>query len=151
MKNTIKLFLVSLLIVISILSCSSKKEENVNSLVIYTPATRFFIDRLVEEFNKKNPDINVEIIIAGTAEIIKRIEAEKNDPLGDIFFAANENILKYNSELFQEYVTTNYDNIYEDYRSKEKYITGFMLSPSVLIINTNLSEFKFNLLQYIFK
>ena len=138
MKNTIKLFLVSLLIVMSILSCSSKKNENVNSLVIYTPATRFFIDRLVEEFNKKNPDINVEIIIAGTAEIIKRIEAEKNDPLGDIFFAANENILKYNSKLFEEYVTTNYDNIYEDYRSKEKYITGFMLSPSVLIVNTNL-------------
>ena len=48
MKNTIKLFLVSLLIVMSILSCSSKKNENVNSLVIYTPATRFFIDRLVE-------------------------------------------------------------------------------------------------------
>ena len=137
MNNIIKLFLISLLMVISIFSCS-KKEENTNSLVIYTPATRFFIDRLVEDFKQKNPDINVEIIIAGTAEIIKRIDAEKNDPLGDIFFAANENILKYNSNLFEEYVSTNADNIYDDYRSKEKYITGFMLSPSVLIINTNL-------------
>lgn len=135
MKKIIFLFLASLLVFIS--SCS-KKEENTNNLVIYTPATRFFIDRLVEDFNKKNPDINVEIIIAGTAEIIKRIEAEKNDPLGDIFFAANENILKYNSALFEEYVSTNADNIYDNYRSKEKYITGFMLSPSVLIINTNL-------------
>ena len=133
MKKVILLILV----VIFVFSCS-KKEENTNSLVIYTPATRFFIDRLVEDFKQKNPDINVEIIIAGTAEIIKRIEAEKTDPLGDVFFAANENILKYNSDLFEEYVSTNADNIYEDYRSKEKYITGFMLSPSVLIVNTNL-------------
>ncbi|MEI0489044.1 ABC transporter substrate-binding protein [Brachyspira pulli] len=137
MKKIIILFLLSLTTMVSIFSCS-KKEENTNSLVIYTPATRFFIDRLVEDFKQKNPDINVEIIIAGTAEIIKRIDAEKNDPLGDIFFAANENILKYNSNLFEEYVSTNADNIYDDYRSKEKYITGFMLSPSVLIINTNL-------------
>ncbi|MEI0516459.1 extracellular solute-binding protein [Brachyspira murdochii] len=135
MKKVILLFLISIIIFAS--SCS-KKEDNQNSLVIYTPATRFFIDRLAEDFKQKNPDINVEIIIAGTAEIIKRIEAEKNDPLGDIFFAANENILKYNSSLFEEYVSTNADNIYDDYRSKEKYITGFMLSPSVLIINTNL-------------
>lgn len=137
MKKIIILFLLSLTTMVSIFSCS-KKEENTNSLVIYTPATRFFIDRLVEDFKQKNPDINVEIIIAGTAEIIKRIDAEKNDPLGDIFFAANENILKYNSNLFEEYVSTNADNIYDDYRSKEKYITGFMLSPSVLIVNTNL-------------
>ena len=137
MKKIIILFLLSLTTIVSIFSCS-KKEENTNSLVIYTPATRFFIDRLVEDFKQKNPDINVEIIIAGTAEIIKRIDAEKNDPLGDIFFAANENILKYNSNLFEEYVSTNADNIYDDYRSKEKYITGFMLSPSVLIVNTNL-------------
>ena len=135
MKKIILLFFV--LTMIFAASCS-KKEDNKNSLVIYTPATRFFIDRLAEDFKQKNPDINVEIIIAGTAEIIKRIEAEKNDPLGDIFFAANENILKYNSSLFEEYVSTNADNIYDDYRSKEKYITGFMLSPSVLIINTNL-------------
>ena len=137
MKKIIIFALLSLTIMISIFSCS-KKEENTNSLVIYTPATRFFIDRLVEDFKQKNPDINVEIIIAGTAEIIKRIDAEKNNPLGDIFFAANENILKYNSALFEEYVSTNADNIYDDYRSKEKYITGFMLSPSVLIVNTNL-------------
>ena len=135
MKKIILLFFV--LTMIFAASCS-KKEDNKNSLVIYTPATRFFIDRLAEDFKQKNPDINVEIIIAGTAEIIKRIESEKNDPLGDIFFAANENILKYNSSLFEEYVSTNADNIYDDYRSKEKYITGFMLSPSVLIINTNL-------------
>ncbi|PCG19995.1 extracellular solute-binding protein [Brachyspira sp. G79] len=135
MKKIILLFLI--LTMIFVPSCS-KKEDNKNSLVIYTPATRFFIDRLAEDFKQKNPDINVEIIIAGTAEIIKRIEAEKNDPLGDIFFAANENILKYNSNLFEEYVSTNADNVYDDYRSKEKYITGFMLSPSVLIINTNL-------------
>ena len=136
MKKSIILFLMSALIIIS--SCSKKEETNLNTLVIYTPATRFFIDRLAEEFNKKNPDINVEIIIAGTGEIIKRIEAEKNDPIGDIFFAANENILKYNSHLFEEYVSTNAENIYDNYRSPEKYITGFMLSPSVLIINTNL-------------
>ncbi|WP_157152703.1 extracellular solute-binding protein [Brachyspira murdochii] len=135
MKKVILLFLISIIIFAA--SCS-KKEDNKNSLVIYTPATRFFIDRLAEDFKQKNPDIDVEIIIAGTAEIIKRIEAEKNNPLGDIFFAANENILKYNSSLFEEYVSTNADNIYDDYRSKEKYITGFMLSPSVLIINTNL-------------
>ena len=52
MKKSIILFLMSALIIIS--SCSKKEETNLNTLVIYTPATRFFIDRLAEEFNKKN-------------------------------------------------------------------------------------------------
>ena len=125
----------------SIFSCNNNKSENKeqkSSLVIYSPASRDFIDPLIEDFKKRNPDIDVEIIIAGTGELIKRIETEKNDPLCDILMAANINLVKNNKDLFENYTSTNEEYIHDSYKNIESSMTRFMISPSVLIVNTNL-------------
>ena len=60
-------------------SCSSKESntKNGNSLVIYCPHPLEFITPLVNDFKAKNPGINVDVIAAGTGELIKRVESEK--------------------------------------------------------------------------
>ena len=138
MKNNIKLLLVSLLILILVFSCS-KKEENTGSLVIYTPASRTLIDPLIEDFKQKNPDIdNIEIIMAGSGELIKRIEAEQDNVLCDVLMTVNVDFMKENTNLFTNYISTNEEYIHDDFKNIEGSITRFMLSPSVLIVNTNL-------------
>ena len=131
--------IIILIISIIIFSCSKNENESQNSsLVIYSSSSRDFIDPLIEDFKSKNPNINVEVIIAGTGELIKRIETEKNDPLCDVLMAANINLVKNNQDLFENYTTTNENEILDSYKNVEGTMTRFMISPSVLIVNTNL-------------
>ena len=129
------------ILIISIIIFSCGKDENkskASSLVIYSPSSRDFIDPLIEDFKSKNPNIDVEIIIAGTGELIKRIETEQNDPLCDVLMAANINLVKNNQNLFENYTTTNENEIMDSYKNIEGSMTRFMISPSVLIVNTNI-------------
>ncbi len=129
------------ILIISIIIFSCGKDENkskASSLVIYSPSSRDFIDPLLEDFKSKNPNIEVEVIIAGTGELIKRIETERNDPLCDVLMAANINLVKNNQDLFENYTTTNENAILDSYKNLEGTMTRFMISPSVLIVNTNL-------------
>ncbi|OEJ14752.1 ABC transporter substrate-binding protein [Brachyspira hampsonii] len=131
--------MIILIISIMILSCGGNENTSKkSSLVIYSPSSRDFIDPLIEDFKSKNPNIEVELIIAGTGELIKRIETEKNDPLCDILMAANINLVKNNQDLFENYTSTNENEILYSYKNAEGSMTRFMISPSVLIVNTNL-------------
>ena len=130
-----------LIVFVLIVSCSNENKntsQNTSSLVIYSPASRDFIDPIIEDFKSKNPNIEVEVIIAGTGELIKRIETERNSPLCDVLMAANINLVKNNQDLFENYITTNENEILDSYKNVEGSMTRFMISPSVLIVNTNL-------------
>ena len=129
---------VILLAVFVIVFSCSKDIPKKSSLVIYSPSSRDFIDPLIEDFKSKNPNIDVEVIIAGTGELIKRIETEQNDPLCDVLMAANINLVKNNQNLFENYTTTNENEIMDSYKNIEGSMTRFMISPSVLIVNTNI-------------
>ena len=121
-----------------IFSCSKEEIKN-NTLVIYTPASRTLLDPLIEDFKQKNPEIdNIEIIMAGSGELIKRIEAEKDNKLCDVLMTVNVDFMKENTNLFTNYISTNEEYIHDDFKNIEGSITRFMLSPSVLIVNTNL-------------
>lgn len=136
MKKIIISFLI--LSALLIFSCSKKENTN-NKLVIYTPASRTLLDPLIEDFKQKNPDIdNIEIIMAGSGELIKRIEAEKDNVLCDVLMTVNVDFMKENTNLFTNYISTNEEYIHDDFKNIEGSITRFMLSPSVLIVNTNL-------------
>ncbi len=139
LSNFIRIIIFSMILII-IFSCN--KSGNISkktSLVIYSPSSRDFIDPLIEDFKNKNPNIDVEVIIAGTGELIKRIETEKNDPLCDILMAANINLVKNHQDLFENYTSTNENEILDSYKNTEGSMTRFMISPSVLIVNTNLA------------
>ena len=96
------------------LGCSSEKSDTgENSLIIYSSHHVDLLNMILDDFKLKNPDINVEVIAAGTGELLKRIEAEKVNPLGDILLGGTLNSVKSKSDLFENYVSTNEANIYE--------------------------------------
>ena len=133
--------IISILIVLSLcLGCSSEKSESSNALVIYCPHPLDFINPLVDDFKAKNPGINVDVIAAGTGELLKRVESEKDNPLGDILWGGSLNTIRLKMDLFENYTSTNEVNIAEFYKNVEGPITRFTTIPSVLMVNTNLSK-----------
>ena len=121
------------------LGCSSEKSASSNSLVIYCPHPLDFINPLVDDFKAKNPDINVDVIAAGTGELLKRVESEKDNPLGDILWGGTVTMAKAKIYLFENYTSTNEVNIADIYKNTEGPLTRCTAVPSVLMINTNLS------------
>ena len=135
MKKIIIFAFISILI----FSCSSNNSNN-EKLVIYSPHALDFVEPLIRDFESKNQNIKVELIAAGTGELIKRVETEQNSPLGDILLGANLNLIKNKLYLFENYTSTNENNLYDEYRNIEGSITRFTTIPSVLIVNTNLAK-----------
>ena len=121
------------------LGCSSEKSASSNSLVIYCPHPLDFINPLVDDFKAKNRDINVDVIAAGTGELLKRVESEKDNPLGDILWGGTVTMAKAKIDLFENYTSTNEVNIADIYKNTEGPLTRCTAVPSVLMVNTNLS------------
>ena len=134
-----RIIITTLFTLILCLGCSSEKSASSNSLVIYCPHPLDFINPLVDDFKAKNPDINVDVIAAGTGELLKRVESEKDNPLGDILWGGTVTMAKAKIDLFENYTSTNEVNIADIYKNTEGPLTRCTAVPSVLMINTNLS------------
>ena len=135
-----KLNLIILFIAISILSCSQSKSSDKEELIIYCSHPLDLMNTILDDFKLKNPEISIEVVTAGTGELLKRIEAEKTNPLGDILWGGTLNSVKSKGELFESYISTNEINIFEEFQNEEGNFTRFSLIPSVIMINTNLTK-----------
>ncbi len=116
------------------------KEETTaggGELVIYSPNSEGLINATVPLFEEKY-GIEVELIQAGTGELVKRIESEKNDPYADVLFGGSWSTMYDNEDLWEPYVSANNDNVVEAYQNDCGFITSNVLDGSVLIVNTDL-------------
>ena len=68
-------------------------------LVVYTARSEALNNAVIPEF-EKDTGIKVEVVVAGTGELLKRAESEKDNPMGDIFWVADETMLSSSIELF---------------------------------------------------
>ena len=136
-----KRIIITILFVLGLsFGCSTEKSETgENSLVIYCPHPLELINPLVDDFKAKNPGVNVDVIAAGTGELIKRVESEKDNPLGDILWGGSLNLARTKIDLFESYTSTNEENILDYYKNIEGPLTRFTTMPSVLMVNTNLT------------
>ncbi|PKM51392.1 MAG: ABC transporter substrate-binding protein [Firmicutes bacterium HGW-Firmicutes-7] len=106
-------------------------------LVIYCPHPLEFINPLVSEFESQT-DIKVEVIAAGTGELLKRVESEQANPLGDIFWGGSLSTMEPQMTLFENYQSANEEFVQESMKNVEGPLTRFTDIPSVLMINTDL-------------
>ena len=108
-----------------------------DDLVIYCPHPLEFINPLVSEFESQT-GIRVEVIAAGTGELLKRVESEKANPLGDIFWGGSLSTMKPQMDLFEAYQSVNEEFVTETNKNVEGQLTRFTDIPSVLMVNTDL-------------
>ncbi len=116
---------------------SKSTEPASKQLVVYCPHPLEFIDPIVAEYEAQT-GITVEVVAAGTGELLKRIEAEKDNPLGDILWGGSQSTLQPKLDLFEEYRSINEADIFDDCKNTDGRMTRFTNIPSVLMVNTNL-------------
>lgn len=153
MKKLISICLL-LCMVISLSACGGKKEEKgtkasettketnvagkaTDNLVVYCPHPLEFINPLVSEFESQT-GIKVEVIAAGTGELLKRVESEQSNPLGDIFWGGSISTMKPQADLFETYQSVNEKYVQEGMKNVEGSLTRFTDIPSVIMVNTDL-------------
>ena len=116
-------------------AAASGEEEPV--LVVYTARSEALNNAVIPEF-EKDTGIKVEVVVAGTGELLKRAQSEKDNPLGDIFWVADQTMLSSSKDLFMEYVSPEDSNMLEAFRNNTGYFTPAFADPPVMIVNKDL-------------
>ncbi len=112
-------------------------DDTSDKLVVYSPNSEDIINLVIPAFEKET-GIKVELISAGTGELMKRIESEKENPYADVIFGIAEAQFAQNPDLYQEYVSPNDEYMLEGHKSKHGYLTPYNSDGSCLLVNTDL-------------
>ncbi len=139
MKKIFAIFLaVCLLATLAGCGTSGPEQEKTDSLTIYTTVSDTTVETIVGEFEAKT-GIKVELVTGGVGELLKRIESERDNPLGDLIWgAALSSIQAYDVGLFEPYVSENNDAIYQQYQVDGGVYSVYGVAMRCLLVNTNL-------------
>lgn len=88
----------------------SAATQAAETVTVYTAAPQTIVDELVPLF-KQESGIEVEIVKAGTGELINRIKAEGEGQGADVIWSVGGEVLDFNSALFETYEPADADKI----------------------------------------
>ena len=108
------------------------------SLVVYSPHDADPLNAGVAMFQAAYPDIDVQVIAAGTGELCQRIVAESENPQGDVLWGGVADTLAGYVDYFDAYVCANDDVIGDAYKDADDMWIGESPLPMVFIYNKNL-------------
>ncbi|ADK80965.1 ABC transporter substrate-binding protein [Sediminispirochaeta smaragdinae] len=105
------MFLIVLLAAAGVLYAGGQTEasspEAASSLsgvvTVYTPHGAEITDPILDAFRAKYPDIRIQIVNAGTGELLSRLEAEKDNPTADVMWGGDTISFESYSHLFASY------------------------------------------------
>lgn len=115
---------------------TAEQEEKV--LTLYTARSETLNNLVIPNF-EKDTGIKVQVIVAGTGPLIKRVASEKNNPQGDVLWAADQTMLESQKDLFMQYVSPEDANMMDAFKNKSGYFSAAFADPTVFIVNTNLA------------
>lgn len=112
------------------------------TLSFYTSQPETDATKLVAEFNKLYPEVDVEIFRSGTEEVIGKIMAEKTagDVQADVLLVADEVTFENlkNQDLLAEYESPEFEHIPEQYIDEDNMYAGTKTMSTVIAYNTDL-------------
>lgn len=91
----------------------------------------------IKEFQEKT-GIKVDTVAAGTGELLKRIESESANPLGDVMWGGGADSLSAYSQYFEKYTPTEAASIDKNYMDVNGVWTGESPLPMIIMYNKNL-------------
>jgi iron(III) transport system substrate-binding protein len=102
-------------------------------ITVYTAVPQNFIDALVPVF-EKDTGTSVEIIKAGSGELLNRLNAEKSSPAADVLWSVDGTVIDFNPDLFEAYDTAGSDALAKGMKQSELW-TPFTAIVMVFIVN----------------
>lgn len=144
MKKAISLVVALTLSMLTFAGCgggqsTSSNKENADSkkLVVYSPNSEAIVNTIIPMFEKET-GIKVELVSAGTGELLKRLQSEKDKPYADVMFGGSRSQFVQHPELFEKYVSPNDKDLMDGHHNTAGYITSYIGDGSVLLVNKNL-------------
>lgn len=107
------------------------------TLTVYTARSESLINAVIPSF-EKDTGIKVDVITAGTGELEKRIQSEKENPLGDVFWGADVTMLTSLKDLFTKYVSPENENMLDGFKNELGYFSPCFADPTVIIVNQDI-------------
>ncbi|WP_411169830.1 ABC transporter substrate-binding protein [Clostridium sp. MB05] len=142
MKKIIALLTATVITVGSFVGCSGVKDsaqtkDGSKKLVVYSPNSEDIVNTIVPLFEDET-GITVELVSAGTGELFKRLQSEKDNSYADVIFGGSMAQYVQNPDLFEPYVAKYNDDLVEGHRNVNGYVTTYGSDGSVLLVNKNL-------------
>ncbi|MDL2323619.1 ABC transporter substrate-binding protein [Ruminococcaceae bacterium OttesenSCG-928-A16] len=121
-------------------AASTPDKEHSGTVVVYSPHDADPLNAGINAFMEKYPSIKVEVVAAGTGELLNRIKAESANPIADVFWGGGADSLAAFKEHFAPYVCSSDDVIDEAYKDADDLWIGESPLPMVLFYNKALLE-----------
>jgi iron(III) transport system substrate-binding protein len=116
---------------------TTEELQATDALVVYSPNSDNLLNAVIPVFEEMY-GIKVEVISAGTGELFKRLEGEKNNPYADVVYGGAYATFMVNKDLFQDYVSPNDANVMDMYKNTTGFISPYVLDGSVILVNKSL-------------
>lgn len=118
-------------------SQAAEQTPNSKHVTVYSPHPADPLNAGIKEFQEKT-GITVDLVAAGTGELLKRIEAESDSPQCDVFWGGGADSLAAYSKYFDKFTPADIDSIDKEYVSKDGLWTGESPLPMVIMYNKKL-------------
>ena len=96
------------------------------------------VNAMVAAFQQKYPAIKASTVVAGTGEIIKRVESEAARPLGDVVWSVGPESLAAKKNLFAPYESREAAAFYPNLAPADRSWTPFTVMPYIIMYNKKL-------------
>ena len=138
LRKTLALLLAAILALGLLTACFAEETpKETGKLVFYAAWSQDRVDPLVQGFTELT-GIEVEVVAGGTSELISRIVAEKDNPLGDILWGGTCTSYIPIEEYLESYKTTELDAIQPSGIDDDYKWYGFSVEPMLVVYNTKL-------------
>ncbi len=132
LKVLLSASIVMLLLSVALVTCTKKSSD---TLVVYSPHKQTLVDLVVDMY-QSDTGKKVEVITAGTGELIARVKTEASNPNADVFWGGSMNTLIPETSLFEEYRSPNESNVEPAFKNVEGTVSRFSAIPSTIVVNT---------------
>lgn len=103
-------------------------------VVVYSAAPQNLIDSIVPGFEKKT-GIKVDLVKAGSGELVNRLKAEAQKPAADVLLSVDGTVVDVNANLFEAYQAAGSDALAPGMKHSDLW-TPFTAVVMTLIVNT---------------
>ena len=110
-------------------------------LVLYSTMTENDLNVLLGLLEKKFPDLNVEVVNGTAGELTARIDAEKNNPQGDMMWGGlDASDGDHYTDLFEHWLSDYESTVPEEYKSPNGFYNMDHLSTAAFCVNSKLEK-----------
>lgn len=117
----------------SVLAVTASLAAAEGNVTVYTAVPQNFIDALVPMF-EEDTGISVEIIKAGSGELLNRLTAEADSPMADVLWSVDGTVIDFNPALFEAYDAAGSDMLADGMKQSDMW-TPFTAVVMALIVN----------------